>query len=134
MKNQKGKKENSITLIALIITIIVMLIFVSVTVRTVVQSVLFGHASKATGGYSMHQAREQLATTWLATRGVYHSGGSGSFTLRFISGNSFSGLYLFGSTISNKSGVHEVRPVVRIPATYKLQSVPGTTEFEIVKK
>ena len=40
-----------------------MLILVAVTVRTVVQSGLFGHASKATSGYSMHQAREQLGTT-----------------------------------------------------------------------
>jgi len=40
-----------------------MLILVAVTVRTVVQSGLFGHASKATSGYSMHEAREQLGTT-----------------------------------------------------------------------
>jgi len=40
-----------------------MLILVAVTVRTVVQSGLFGHAGKATSGYSMHEAREQLGTT-----------------------------------------------------------------------
>lgn len=42
----KGKQEG-ITLIALIITIIVMLILVAVTVRTAVNSGLFGHAQNA---------------------------------------------------------------------------------------
>jgi len=56
-------KTHGITLIALIITIIVILILVAVSVRATIQSGLFGHASKATSGYSMHQAREKLGTT-----------------------------------------------------------------------
>ena len=50
-------------MIALIITIIVMLILVAVTVRTVVNSGLFKHAGDAVSGYSMSQARERLGTT-----------------------------------------------------------------------
>ena len=50
-------------MIALIITIIVMLILVAVTVRTVVNSGLFKHAGDAVSGYSMSQAKERLGTT-----------------------------------------------------------------------
>lgn len=60
---KKQEQEKGITLIALIITIIVMLILVAVTVRTVINSGLFNHAGKASSGYSMHEAREQLGTT-----------------------------------------------------------------------
>ena len=64
MKNYAFKDSNKgITLIALIITIIVMLIIIAVTIKTVIQSGLFGHAEKAINGYSMHEARVKLGTT-----------------------------------------------------------------------
>ncbi len=50
-------------MIALIITIIVMLILVAVTVRTVVNSGLFKHAGDAVNTHSMQEAREKLGTT-----------------------------------------------------------------------
>ena len=50
-------------MIALIITIIVMLILVAVTVRTVVNSGLFKHAGDAVNAHSMQEAREKLGTT-----------------------------------------------------------------------
>ena len=57
------RENRGITLIALIITIIVMLILVAVTVRTVVNGGLFKHAGDAVNGYSMQEARERLSTT-----------------------------------------------------------------------
>ena len=56
MKNKKNEK--GITLIALIITIIVMLILVAVTVRTAINSGLFGHASDATKRWGDAQEKE----------------------------------------------------------------------------
>ena len=47
MKNQKG-----ITLVALIVTIIVMLILVAVSVTILVNSNLIGHAEKAGAAYN----------------------------------------------------------------------------------
>jgi len=58
--NYLATSNRGITLIALIITIIVMLILVAVTVRIVVNSGLFKHAGNAAGGYDMQQARERL--------------------------------------------------------------------------
>ena len=64
MKNYDFKNKNKgITLIALIITIIVMLIITTVTIKTVIQSGLFGHAEKAISGYSMQETRVKLGTT-----------------------------------------------------------------------
>ena len=55
MKNTKG-----ITLIALIITIIIMLILVSVTVQMLVSSGLFTHADTAVSGYKEEEIREKV--------------------------------------------------------------------------
>lgn len=55
MKNQKG-----ITLVALIITIVVMLILVGVTVAVVVNSDLIGNAEKA--GEAYNKANDKLET------------------------------------------------------------------------
>ena len=55
----KGK-QNGITLIALIITIIVMLILVSVTVRTAINSGLFGHAKDAIESWKRVELEEEL--------------------------------------------------------------------------
>lgn len=56
----KDKKvlQSGITLIALIITIIVMLILVAVTVRTAVNSGLFGHAKNATEQWAAEEKKE----------------------------------------------------------------------------
>jgi len=55
----KGK-QRGITLIALIITIIVMLILVSVTVRTAINSGLFGHAKDAIESWKRVELEEEL--------------------------------------------------------------------------
>jgi hypothetical protein len=53
------RNNKAITLIALIITIIVMLILVAVTVKTAVNSGLFGYAKNATGEWSRAQEEEK---------------------------------------------------------------------------
>ena len=65
MKNKKGNvsafsNSKGITLIALIITIIVMLILVAVTVRTAINSGLFGHAKDAASKWEKAQKDEQF--------------------------------------------------------------------------
>ena len=54
------RNNKAITLIALIITIIVMLILVAVTVKTAVNSGLFGYAKNATGEWSRAQEEEKF--------------------------------------------------------------------------
>ncbi len=54
----KKKNNNGITLIALIITIIVMLILVAVTVKTAVDSGLFGHTKKAVDDWNAAEEQE----------------------------------------------------------------------------
>ena len=57
MKKIKNQ-ERGITLIALIITIVVMLILVAVTVTTIVQSNLIGNTEKATKGWKDAESKE----------------------------------------------------------------------------
>ena len=58
MENRR-KQERGITLIALVITIIVMLILVGVTVTTVMNSGLFEHAGEATNKWANAQGEEE---------------------------------------------------------------------------
>ena len=57
--NKKLNKQNGITLIALIITIIVMLILVGVTISMAVNGGLFGYAGKAVGDTEEAKRKEQ---------------------------------------------------------------------------
>ena len=57
--NFKMRKENGITLVALIITIVVMLILVAVSVNVIVNSDLIGHAEKTGNAYRNAIAKEE---------------------------------------------------------------------------
>ena len=71
---KNGKAQNGITLIALVITIIVMLILVGVTISMAVNGGLFDYAGKAVGDTNNAiQAEQQLANGGLAVGGVYYN-------------------------------------------------------------
>ena len=57
--NFKMRKENGITLVALIITIVVMLILVAVSVNVIVNSDLIGHSEKTGDAYRNAIAKEE---------------------------------------------------------------------------
>ena len=67
------KNENGITLIALIITIIVMLILVGVTINVVIQGGLFDTANTAKEGMTRELAREELIAAMV---GAYDNNGN----------------------------------------------------------
>ena len=71
IKSHQKISNRGITLIALIITIIVMLILVAVTVQIVVDSGLFGHAGRAVDKYAEEQRKEsELGTGKITINGV----------------------------------------------------------------
>ena len=61
------KSKNGITLIALIITIIVMLILVGVTVTTAIKGGLFSSAKQATKGTTIAREKEQIISAYSTT-------------------------------------------------------------------
>ena len=58
------KKQRGITLIALIITIVVLLILAGVTIGAVKESGIIGHAQKATSEYTIAQEKEKIALAY----------------------------------------------------------------------
>ena len=72
MEEQMKNKENGITLIALIITIIVMLILVGVTINVAISGGLFDKAKIATEQTQKQVSKEQLISTMV---GAYDSAG-----------------------------------------------------------
>ena len=65
----KLEKEKGITLIALVITIIVMLILVGVTITVAMQGELFGTARKASRGTQIQAEKEKLWTAGMGAMG-----------------------------------------------------------------
>ena len=58
------KKQKGITLIALIITIVVLLLLAGVTIGTVKDSKMIGHAQKATSEYTIAKEKEKIALAY----------------------------------------------------------------------
>ena len=58
------KKQRGITLIALIITIVVLLVLAGVTIGSVKESKIIGHAQKATSEYTIAQEKEKIALAY----------------------------------------------------------------------
>lgn len=86
---QKKNYNSGITLIALIITIIVILILVAVTVRTAVNSGLFGHAKNAVEKWAEAQEQEVLMENDIAN---------------------MLNQYITGNTENNNSNVEDPKP------------------------
>ena len=71
--NKKGKTQRGITLIALVITIIVMLILVAVTISMAVNGGLFDYAGKAVGEtQNALDVEQQLANGAIQVNGVWY--------------------------------------------------------------
>ena len=129
---KKGKTQKGITLIALVITIIVMLILVGVTISMAVNGGLFDYAGKAVGDTNNAlKAEQQLGNggvtindqyynsidEYLATLGTNGgSGGSGDTLPTYTNANKEDGYLTQKATYSD--GVEE-KPAI-IPAGYKI--------------
>ena len=73
-RDKKISKTRGITLVALIITIIVMLILVGVTISMAVNGGLFDYAGKATGETNNAiKAEQQLGNGGITINGIYYS-------------------------------------------------------------
>ena len=71
---------------------------------------------------------------WLASRGVNCASGFAYFGLRYVYGTNFSWYFLFYSYNYPNGHNYAVRPVVSLPSTVELKQVPGTNQWDIVKK
>ena len=124
--NKKKETQRGITLIALVITIIVMLILVAVTISMAVNGGLFDYAGKATGEtknaikaeQELSNGRIKVDEVWYDSIGDYlneipsenQNGGmtEGEDDTKTPTGTSLSGVWVFNDYVSRFSGNQEV--------------------------
>ena len=140
MNVKKLKKKNGITLIALVITIIVMLILVAVTISMAVNGGLFDYAGKAVGDTNNAMlAEQQLANGGLEVGGVWYNtideylatkGGSGETgedeePITGNNGETFTGLYTETKPYTDGNG-----DTATIPAGFALGTSEGINKVD----
>ena len=114
---KKGKTQNGITLIALVITIIVMLILVSVTISMAVNGGLFDYAGKAVGDTKNALNQEQQLINDIIDEYIKPNvSGTGDSLPTYANANKENGYLTEKATYSD--GVEE-KPAI-IPAGYKV--------------
>ncbi|MBO4815613.1 MAG: hypothetical protein J5507_01400 [Clostridia bacterium] len=138
MKNSKG-----ITLIALVITIIVMLILVGVTINVASNSGLFGKAGEAKGGTNLAKEKEMMqaaALGYLNDDGYVDLGTFATEQNNKIEGYTLEnkGTYVTaikedGTTfyVTNQGGITDEKPQTPAVTGYTLKANPGSVLQEV---